>query len=119
MSASKKSLALVMGGAFAASVLSASIQAAENPFSAKPLASGYMVADASDANKMKDGQCASGKCGATQKPNKAKAKEGACNAEKMKDGACSAEMRHATKKAKEGSCHGEKAKEGACHADKK
>ena len=90
MSASKKSLALVMGGAFAASVLSASIPAAENPFCAKPLASGYMVAD---ANKMKDGQCASGKCGATQKPKK--------------------------EKAKEGSCHGDKAKEGACHADKK
>jgi uncharacterized low-complexity protein len=108
MTASKKSLALVVGGAFAASVLSASVHATENPFSAKPLASGYMVADASDANKMKDGQCASGKCGATQKPKKEKAKDGACNAEKMKDGACSSEMRNAAKKAKEGACHADK-----------
>ena len=119
MNTSKKSLALMFGSAFAASVLSTSIQASENPFSAKPLASGYIVADASDANKMKDGQCASGKCGASKKVNKEKAKEGACNAEKMKDGACSAEMRRAAKKAKEGSCNAEKAKEGACHADKK
>lgn len=119
MSASKNTLVLMVGSALAATVLSTSVQAIENPFSAKPLASGYMLADASNANKMKDGQCAAGKCGASQKPKKEKAKESACNAERMKDGACGAEMRNAAKKAKEGSCHGEKSKEGACHADKK
>jgi uncharacterized low-complexity protein len=119
MSASKNTLALVVGSALAATVLSTSVQATENPFSAKPLASGYMVADASNTNKMKDGQCAAGKCGATQKPKKEKAKEGACNAEKMKEGACGSEMRNAAKKDKEGACHAEKAKEGTCHADKK
>ena len=108
MSASKNTIALMLGGAFAATVLSTSVNAVENPFSVKPLASGYMVADASDANKMKDGQCASGKCGASKKPSKEKAKEASCNAEKMKDGACSAEMRRAAKQAKEGSCHADK-----------
>ena len=108
MSASKKTLALMAASALAATVLSASVKATENPFSAKSLASGYMLADAGNANKMKDGQCASGKCGATQKPKKEKAKEVACNAEKMKEGACSAEMRNAAKTAKEGACHADK-----------
>lgn len=111
MATSKKSLALVMGGAFAASVLSTSVHAAENPFSAKQLASGYMVADASDSPKGKDGKCATAKCGAHKKAPKEKmekAKEGACSADKMKDGACSAEMKASAEKAKEGACHHDK-----------
>lgn len=119
MDKSKKSLVLLIGGAFTSTLFSAPIHGAENPFSVKPLVSGYMMADASDNNKMTDGQCASGKCGATQKPKKEKAKEGTCNSEKMKEGRCNSEMRRAAKKTKEGSCHSEKAKEGDCHADKK
>jgi len=92
-----------MGGAFAASVLSASISAAENPFSAKPLASGYMVADASDSMKGKDGKCATAKCGANKKAAKEKM-------EKVKEGSCSADKAKAS---------ADKMKEGSCHHDKK
>ena len=129
MNASKKTLALMVGSAFAATVLSTSVHAAENPFSAKPMASGYMVADASDSMKGKDGKCATAKCGANKKAAKQKmekAKEGSCSADKMKDGACSAEMKASAEKSKEGSCNADKAKasadkmkEGSCHHDKK
>lgn len=108
MKASKKTLAVVIGSAFVASVAATSVNAAENPFALKSLSSGYMVADGAD--KMKDGKCGTGKCGADKKKA-----EGSCSAEKGKEGSC-----HADKdKAKEGSCGGDKAKEGSCHADKK
>ncbi len=109
MNASKKALVLMVGSAFAAGTFAIAAHAAENPFSAKALASGYMVADASDSMKAKDGKCATGKCGA----NKKKMKEASCGAEKAKEGSCSAE------KAKEASCSAQKAKEGSCHSDKK
>lgn len=117
MKTSNKTLALAVSGAFALSVGSASIGAAEkNPFAMKSLSSGYQVAEA-DA-KMKDGKCAAGKCGASKKKAVEKEmKEGACSAEKMKDkeGNCSAEM-----KAKEGNCSAEmKGKEGNCSAEMK
>ena len=113
-SASMKTLALVIGGAFAASIAATSVNAAENPFAVKTLASGYMVADATDATKMKDGKCSTGKCGASKKKAmEEKAKEGSCSADKMKEGACSAE------KMKEASCSASKMKEGSCHAEKK
>jgi hypothetical protein len=102
---SKKSLALMMTSAFAASVLSTTVAASENPFSIKPLASGYMLADASDSGKKQDDHAASAQL---KEPSKAKAKEGACSAEKMKDGACSAEMRNASKEAKQGTGHDDK-----------
>lgn len=109
MKASTKSLAIVLGGAFAASVAATSVNAAGNPFAIKSLSSGYMVAD-NHGDKMKDGKCGTGKCGAEKK---AKAdKEGSCSAEKGKEGSCSAE------KGKEGSCSAEKGKEGSCHAEK-
>jgi len=93
MNTSKKTLALMVGGALAATVLSSSLHAAENPFTAKPMASGYMVADASDTVKAKDGKCATAKCGANKKAAKEKV-------EKSKDGSCSAEMKAAADKAK-------------------
>lgn len=110
MKTSNKTLALAVSGAFALSVGSASIGAAENPFAIKSLSSGYQVAEA-DA-KMKDGKCGAGKCGAEIKKDGAKSVEGKCSAEKMKEGACSAE------KMKEGACSAEKMKEGACSHDK-
>jgi len=119
MNAQKKTLALVLGGAIAATVSMSPVNAAENPFALKPLAAGYMVADNHDAGeKMKDGKCGSGKCGSSMKKKKAaaeeKAKEGNCSAEKAKEGSCSGE-----KKAKEGNCSAEKAKEGSCGGEKK
>jgi uncharacterized low-complexity protein len=121
MNASKKALVLMVGSAFAAGTFAIAAHAAGNPFSAKALASGYMVADASDSMKAKDGKCATGKCGANKKATKNKmdkAKEGTCSAEKMKDGSCSAEMKASAEKAKEGTCSAEKMKEGSCHHDK-
>lgn len=112
MKASSKTLSIVIGSAFAATVATASVHAAENPFSAKSLASGYMVAE---NDKMKDGKCGTGKCSAERKKAMAdKAKEGSCSADKAKEGSCSAD-----KKAHEGSCSADKSKEGSCHADKK
>jgi len=108
MNTTQKTLALVIGGAFAASVAATSVNAAENPFAIKTLASGYMVADATDA-KMKDGKCSTGKCGADKK----KMKEASCSGDKAKEASCSAD------KAKEASCSADKMKEGSCHAEKK
>jgi uncharacterized low-complexity protein len=122
MNNSHKKFALAISGAFALSIAATSISAAENPFTAKTLSSGYQVADAD--MKMKDGKCSTGKCGATKKKvvkNKIedKAKEGSCSAEKMKEGSCSAEMKASAEKAHEGSCSAEKMKEGSCSAEMK
>ena len=112
----KKILSAIIGSAFVASLAATPIvNAAANPFAAKSLASGYMVAEAdtkaADAmpgndkamseGKMKDGKCSTGKCGASKKmamkdkaAADAKAKEGNCSAEKkMKEGNCSAEKK--------------------------
>lgn len=121
MKTSKKTLAVVVGSAFVASIAATSVYAAENPFAIKSLASGYMVAEAdtaAPADKPKDGKCGTGKCSASMKKKAAaaaaaKAKEGSCSADKAKEGSCHAD------KAKEGSCSADKAKEGSCHADKK
>ncbi|KVZ45752.1 hypothetical protein [Burkholderia ubonensis] len=80
-------------------------QAADSsPFAVKPLAQGYLVAQADIGNKMKDGKCGEGKCGANKKM-----------AEKAKDGTCGA-----NNKAAEGSCGAhKKVMEGKCGADKK
>lgn len=120
MNNTQKTIALAIGGAFALSVASTTINAAENPFAVKSLSSGYQVVDAKDTKAM-DGKCGAGKCGASMKKMD-KAKEGACSAEKAKEGACSAEKKagaSATDKAKEGACGAEKMKEGACGAEKK
>jgi len=100
MNNTQKTIALAISGAFTLSIAATSIQAAENPFTAKSLSSGYQVADAD--TKMKDGKCSTGKCGATKKKvmkdkMEDKAKEGSCSAEKMKDGSCSAEMKNKAK----------------------
>jgi uncharacterized low-complexity protein len=103
MKAQKKIMAVVIGGAFAASVGGAFAEG--NPFTLKPLASGYMVADnQAGGEKMQDGKCGTGKCSSDMKQKKAaaeaKAKEGNCSAEmkakaeaKAKEGNCSAEMK--------------------------
>jgi len=115
VSKSAKSMAIIIGSAFVASIASVSINAAENPFAIKSLSSGYMVAD---AEKTKDGKCGTGKCSAARKKAmEEKAAEGSCSADKAKEGSCHADK--AADKSKEGSCSADKAKEGSCHADKK
>lgn len=89
MKSSNKTVALAVSSAFALSIGTASIKAAENPFKIKSLSSGYEVADNHD--KAKEGKCGEGKCGESMK-------------KEMKDGKCG-----------EGKCaHGDKAKEGKC-----
>ncbi len=113
MNAQKKTLAIVLGGTFAASLaMSPVVNADQNPFAMNALTKAYQVADA------KDGKCGTGKCSAAKKKAmEEKAKEATCSAEMKaaKEGNCSAEM-----KAKEATCSADKkAKEGSCHADKK
>ena len=107
MNSTNTSLALAVAGAFTLSIGVTGAQAASNPFAIKSLSNGYQIADASaDAststdtgNKIKDGKCSTGKCGANKKKAmakemKEKAKEGNCSADmKTKDGSCSAEMK--------------------------
>jgi len=112
MNTTPKKLALAIGGSLALSIASTTLHAAENPFTAKSLASGYMVAE-NTANKMKDGKCGAGKCGASMKPAAEKAKEAVTSAEKTKAAASGAD------KTKEAACGADKTKEGKCSADMK
>lgn len=106
MNSNQKNFALAIGSAIALSITAGTANAA-NPFAAKPLTSGYQVADAD----MKDKE---GKCSASMRAEAQKtAKEGKCSAEKMKDGNCHAD------KTIEGSCSADKMKDGSCHAQKK
>lgn len=109
MNATQKTIALAIGGAFALSIATTSVNAASaNPFAAKSLSSGYQVADAEPVIKAKDGKCGTGKCSASKKAAMQKAA--------MEQTAMDKEH---TDKNKEGSCSADKAKEGSCHADKK
>ncbi|WP_036300466.1 HvfA family oxazolone/thioamide-modified RiPP metallophore [Methylotenera sp. L2L1] len=108
MNKTHKTLSLAIGSALALSVAATTVNAAENPFALKSLASGYQVADAHDA-KAADGKCGTGKCGTEEK----------AKAMKMKDGKCGTGKCGSAEKVKEGSCGGEKAKEGSCGGEKK
>ncbi|NCC27511.1 MAG: low-complexity protein [Gammaproteobacteria bacterium] len=58
-------------------------QAADNPFSAQPLDTGYMQLAGADT----EGKCGEGKCGGTKdKDAEGKCGEGKCGADKGKDG---------------------------------
>lgn len=107
MKASKSTLALVVGGAFAASIAATSVVAAENPFALKPLSAGYMVAD-HHGDKEGEGKCGTGKCGAEKKDMKSDA-EGKCGT-----GKCGSEMKSDMKSDAEGKCG-----TGKCGAEKK
>ena len=65
-----KPVAAAVGAAFVSSMAaSTAVVAADNPFEATDLDSGYMLAD---GHKAKEGKCGEGKCGGE------KAKEGKC-----------------------------------------
>ena len=104
MKTSNKTIALALSGAFALSIAATTINAAENPFAIKSLSSGYQVADHHE--KMKDGKCGEGKCGAEMKKEMGdkmhddKMKDGKCG-----EGKCGAEMKkEMTDKAHDGKC---------------
>ena len=114
MNAQQKTLAVVLGGAFATALAFSPLANADmgksgNPFAMNALSKGYQVADA------KDGKCGTGKCGANKKKADGsccaggasmKKADGSCCAAaaatdgKKADGTCSADM----KKAKECNC---------------
>jgi uncharacterized low-complexity protein len=104
-----KPVAAAVGVAFVSSMaVSASAVAADNPFEATDLDSGYMLAG---GEKAEEGKCGEGKCGGE------KAKEGKCGGEKAEEGKCG-EGKCGGEKAEEGKCGGEKAEEGKCGGDK-
>ena len=96
-----KPLAAACGVAFMASMaLSPATLAAENPFQADQLSSGYNL-----AAHHAEGKCGEGKCGGEGK----KAKEGKCG-----EGKCGGDKAEG-----EGKCGGDKAEgEGKCGGDK-
>lgn len=102
-----KTLSLAVGSAFALSIATASINAAENPFALTTLSSGYQVADHHEKNE--EGKCGAGKCGASMK----KEAEGKCSADKAHEGKCGGD------KDTEGNCAADKAHEGKCGIEKK
>jgi uncharacterized low-complexity protein len=103
MKVSKSTLALVVGGAFTTSVAATSAMATDNPFSLKPLASGYMVAD-HHGDKDAEGKCGAGKCGAEMKSDQKVDVEAKCGSEMKSEqkteaeGKCGADKRGAEKK---------------------
>jgi uncharacterized low-complexity protein len=103
-----KPVAAVVGAALVGSLSAiGAANAAENPFGASQLESGYMQLASSHegGEKMKEGQCGEGKCGGDMKD-----KEGSCGGDmKDKEGSCGGDM-----KGKEGKCG-----EGKCGGDKK
>lgn len=91
-------------GAALLGTVAATAQAADNPFAAQELSSGYSLAA---HEKGHEGSCGEGKCGAGMKTA-----EGKCGAEmKAREGKCGGD-----KAAKEGSCgeEGKAMKEGSC-----
>jgi uncharacterized low-complexity protein len=131
MKATKSTLSLAIGSAFAASMIAVPAAHAENnPFAMQQLQSGYMVAAADTAAA--PAKAAEGKCGG-KKEGEMKAKDGKCgNKAKMKDGKCGEgkcgagkkDAKAAPAKAADGKCGGKKAddmkaKEGKCGGAKK
>jgi uncharacterized low-complexity protein len=95
---SKKTTSKVLAGAIGATFIGSLTampvaNAAENPFAAKPLTSGYQVADA----HMKEGSCGGDKKGK---------KDGSCGGDKKgkKDGSCGGKKADDKKGKKDGSC---------------
>ncbi len=86
----------LMSAFLATAALAPVAHAADNPFAASQLSSGYQLAQADQ--KMMDG----------------KKKDGSCGADKKKDGSCGADKKAAGDKKKDGKCG-----EAKCGADKK
>jgi len=92
---SSKALAGAIGATFITSLaVVPAANAAENPFAAKPLVSGYQLADAKDGN-----------CGG----KKAEKTEAHCGSKSDKDGHCGGKQAAPmVKEKKDGSCGGKK-----------
>ena len=80
----KKLTSAAISGAFAATLISGSAGAADNPFGMTQLEQGYQVAM---SDKADEGKCGEGKCG-ENKAKEAKCGEGKCGASKTKEAKC-------------------------------
>jgi len=105
-----KPLAVAVGAAFMASVaLAPMATAAENPFQANELSSGYNLADGHA-----EGKCGEGKCGESKSDGEGKCGEGKCGESKSDgEGKCGEGKCGESKSDGEGKCG-----EGKC-GDKK
>jgi uncharacterized low-complexity protein len=109
-------LAAAVGAAFLASAsLSPVSSAAENPFAAQELNSGYKLAAKDAEGKCGEGKCGEGKCGgkATAQDKNA---EGKCGEGKCGEGKCGGSKPEAKAEGKsgEGKCGEGKCGEGKC-----
>ncbi len=94
-----KPVAAAVGMAFVASLaVSTSAIAADNPFAAADLDSGYLLAGEGG----EEGKCGEGKCG-DDKGEEGKCGEGKCGDDKGEEGKCG-----------EGKCGDDKGEEGSC-----
>jgi hypothetical protein len=109
MSHKKTVLTLALGSAIAATLGSASASANASPFSAQPLAKGYMLAAADAADARPAAKAAEGKCGDMKKDDKAA--EAKCGDMKKGDKAAG--------KSGDAKCGGMKKMEGKCGGMKK
>ncbi len=76
-------MAAAAGAAFMASVaLAPMASAAENPFQANALSSGYNLADTHGEGKCGEGKCGEGKCGDKKAAGEEKCGEGKCGEKK-------------------------------------
>ena len=112
-------LTLALGSALAATLASAPVSAADNPFASQSMAKGYMVAERGGM----EGKCGEGKCGGTMKGDARKAAQGKTTAEKAKEGKCGnakeMEGKCGSSKAVEGKCGGAKSMDGKCGGARK
>jgi uncharacterized low-complexity protein len=107
------SAAAILGAALVGSLTAVNVaSAAENPFAAKSLSSGYMQLAEAEGKEMKEGKCGEGKemkegkCGEGKEMKEGKCGEG----KEMKEGKCGE-----GKEMKEGKCgEGKEMKEGKC-----
>ncbi len=108
-----KPLAAACGAAFMASLAaSPMVSAAENPFAANELTSGYMNLAGKAEGKCGEGKCGEGKCGEGKKEAEGKCGEGKCGeGKKEAEGKCGEGKCGDGKKEAEGKCG-----EGKCGA---
>jgi uncharacterized low-complexity protein len=114
-----KPLAAAVGVALLSSLAFSSLAvAADNPFAATDLESGYLLAGEGDTagDKGEEGKCGEGKCG-ENKGEEGKCGEGKCGENKGEEGKCG-EGKAEEGKCGEGKCGADKGAEGSCGGDK-
>jgi uncharacterized low-complexity protein len=108
-----KPIAAAVGLAFVTSlVFSTAAVAADNPFAAADLDSGYLLAGEGDpAATGEEGKCGEGKCGEGKCGGEGHTAEGHCGADKAAEGKCG------EGKGEEGKCGEKKAEEAPAEGD--